>query len=167
MRVPSAIRASGKPQVIFIDVEFACGLPAWNMTGFHKTSPTDMRSRVKKAFAVAGIDFPLRHISVRADAPVDCEDESPLALAVAAGIYMLNLRIDSHMPFVIGNISEAGAVIPVGDCHAFLKVAAQHGFKRAVVPDGNMSEERTTGLETIGVNSLQQLDDIGASFFRG
>ena len=69
---------------------------------------------------------------------------------------MLNLRIDSHMPFVIGNLDETGAVTSINDS-ALLNTAAQNGFDRLVVPEDDAIAAQTAGVEVIGIRTLHQL----------
>ncbi len=57
---------------------------------------------------------------------------------------------------VFGEVGLAGEIRPVPNGQERLKEAAKHGFKRAIVPKGNLSRKGPEGLEVIGVNRLSE-----------
>ncbi len=57
---------------------------------------------------------------------------------------------------IFGEVGLAGEIRPVPSGQERLFEAAKHGFKRAIVPLGNVPKNGIPGMEIIGVKSLQQ-----------
>src|SRR5207302_10155370 len=78
-------------------------------------------------------------------------------LAVAAAL-MSSLR-DRHIApatLVLGAVGLAGEVRAVGQVEQRLAEAAQLGFTRCVLPEGNRARTRETSLELDGVSTVGQ-----------
>jgi len=66
---------------------------------------------------------------------------------------------DTALPrelIVFGEVGLAGEIRPVPSGHERLREAAKHGFKRAIVPHGNVPREQVHGLEIVGVKKLSE-----------
>jgi len=61
---------------------------------------------------------------------------------------------------VFGEVGLAGEIRPVPNGLERLNEAAKHGFKKAIVPVGNMPKTSPKGMEVIGVKNLQQALDV-------
>lgn len=61
---------------------------------------------------------------------------------------------------VFGEVGLAGEIRPVPSGQERIIEAAKHGFKRAIVPLGNVPKGGVAGMEIIGVKSLQQALDV-------
>jgi DNA repair protein RadA/Sms len=57
---------------------------------------------------------------------------------------------------VFGEVGLAGEIRPVANGQERLHEAQKHGYKRAVVPKGNMPKKSISGLEIIGVQRLEE-----------
>ena len=56
----------------------------------------------------------------------------------------------------------AGEIRPVPSGQERILEAAKHGFRRAIVPKGNMPKNKIEGMQVIGVSKLSEaLDVIG------
>lgn len=55
---------------------------------------------------------------------------------------------------VFGEIGLAGEIRPVPSGQERLREAAKHGFKRAIVPYGNVGKEKLPGIEVVAVKTL-------------
>ncbi|MFZ3391577.1 magnesium chelatase domain-containing protein, partial [Buttiauxella gaviniae] len=86
------------------------------------------------------------------------ETASDLAL-MAAVMSSLRNRPLPHDLLVFGEVGLSGEVRPVPSGQERLKEAAKHGFKRAIVPKGNMPKESPPGIKIIGVTRLEQALD--------
>lgn len=60
---------------------------------------------------------------------------------------------------VFGEVGLSGEVRPVQSGQERIKEAAKHGFKRAIVPKGNLPKETIEGMECIGVKNLKEVLD--------
>lgn len=83
------------------------------------------------------------------------ETSSDLAL-VASIISSLRNRPLAEHTVIFGEIGLAGEIRPVPNGQERLKEAAKHGFKRAIVPEGNRPPKAMEGLEVIGVSRMDQ-----------
>jgi len=61
---------------------------------------------------------------------------------------------------VFGEVGLAGEIRPVPSGQERLFEAAKHGFKRAIVPIGNVPKNGIPNMEIIGVKSLQEALDV-------
>ena len=57
---------------------------------------------------------------------------------------------------VFGEVGLSGEVRPVSSGQERLYEAAKHGFKKAIVPEGNLPKEKVKGMEVIGVKKLSE-----------
>jgi DNA repair protein RadA/Sms len=57
---------------------------------------------------------------------------------------------------VFGEVGLAGEIRPVPGGQERLREAAKHGFKRAIVPKGNIPKAKLEGLEIIPVTKVSQ-----------
>ena len=68
----------------------------------------------------------------------------------------LSDRIMPSDVIVFGEIGLAGEIRPVPNGQERLYEAAKHGFKRALVPKGNIPQQPIKGLQVIGVTRLDE-----------
>lgn len=61
-----------------------------------------------------------------------------------------------HEVVVFGEVGLAGEIRPVANGQERLHEAQKHGYKRAVVPKGNVPKKSIEGLEVIGVQRLDE-----------
>ena len=57
---------------------------------------------------------------------------------------------------VFGEVGLAGEIRPVPNGQERLKEAEKHGFKRAIIPHGNLPKTPVDGMELIGVKRLEE-----------
>lgn len=60
---------------------------------------------------------------------------------------------------VFGEVGLSGEIRPVASGQERIQEAAKHGFKRAIVPMGNMPKKPVQGMEVIGVRKLSEALD--------
>ncbi len=61
---------------------------------------------------------------------------------------------------VFGEIGLAGEVRPVANGEERLQESVKHGFKRAIVPNGNMPKKPIKGLQVDGIHRLHEAIDL-------
>lgn len=86
------------------------------------------------------------------------ETSADLALLCAILSSMRNSAIDATT-IIFGEVGLAGEIRPVPSGQERLFEAAKHGFKRAIVPMANVPKGGISGMEIVGVKSLQQALD--------
>lgn len=77
----------------------------------------------------------------------------PVALAAISSLRDRPLSSDLVM---FGEVGLAGEIRPVPNGQERLREAAQHGFKRAIVPKANQARKAPSGLEVIAVGRLDE-----------
>ncbi len=86
------------------------------------------------------------------------ETSADLALLLAMVSSFRN-RILPRELIVFGEVGLAGEIRPVPNGTERIAEAAKHGFKRAIVPKGNMPKTRLEGIEVVPVSQLSQALD--------
>ncbi len=84
------------------------------------------------------------------------ETSADLALLCAVISSLKNRPLPQDL-VVFGEVGLAGEIRPVPNGQERLREAAKHGFKRAIIPEGNLPKEgKVKDMEVIGVNRLEQ-----------
>lgn len=76
--------------------------------------------------------------------------------AVMAIVSSLKNQALPHDLMVIGEVGLSGEVRPVPSGQERIKEAAKHGFRKAIVPKGNVPKETPPGMQVIGVTRLSE-----------
>ncbi len=79
-----------------------------------------------------------------------------LLLAVVSSYRDRHLRQDL---MAFGEVGLSGEIRPVPNGQERIREAAKHGFRRAIVPKGNVPKEPIPGMEVIGVSRLAEALD--------
>ncbi|MEA1990520.1 MAG: DNA repair protein RadA [Pseudomonadota bacterium] len=87
------------------------------------------------------------------------ETSADLAVLCAILSSMRNKPLAQDL-IVFGEVGLAGEIRPVPSGQERIIEAAKHGFKRAIVPIGNVPKGGVSGMEIIGVKSLQKALDV-------
>lgn len=61
-----------------------------------------------------------------------------------------------HDLLIFGEVGLAGEIRPISGGQERLKEAAKHGFKTAIIPQANASQQSIKGLKIIGVQSVKE-----------
>lgn len=83
------------------------------------------------------------------------ETSADLALLLA----LVSSFRDQPLPqdlVVFGEVGLSGEIRPVPSGQERLREAAKHGFKRAIVPAGNVGKDKPAGMEVIAVRKLSE-----------
>ncbi|MGM0542009.1 MAG: DNA repair protein RadA [Pseudomonadota bacterium] len=87
------------------------------------------------------------------------ETSADLAVLSAILSSMRNQPLSQEL-IVFGEVGLAGEIRPVRSGQERLFEAAKHGFKRAIVPTGNVPKGGIPGMEIVGVKTLQEALNI-------
>lgn len=87
------------------------------------------------------------------------ETAADLAMILAA---LSSFRNKPHPAdlVVFGEIGLAGEIRPVPNGEERLKEALKHGFKRAIIPKGNMPRTKIAGMKVMGAQRLEEALDF-------
>ncbi len=147
---------------ISVEVDISSGLPQINIVGLPDPAVRESVERVRAALKNSGFTFPMDRITVNL-APADLRKEgTSFDLAIAAGILTASGQI-SAAPFentlLIGELSLNGNVRPVAGVLAMIEQAKRMGFKRVLLPIGNVKEAIwISDMELFALNHLNELD---------
>jgi DNA repair protein RadA/Sms len=83
------------------------------------------------------------------------ETASDLAMLLAVVSSLKNRPLPNDL-IVFGEVGLAGEIRPVQSGQERLKEAFKHGFKRAIIPYGNMPKTPIEGMEIMAVKRLQE-----------
>lgn len=87
------------------------------------------------------------------------ETSADLALILALISSFRNRPLPQDL-VIFGEVGLAGEIRPVPSGQERISEAAKHGFKRAIVPFGNMPKKAIKGMEVMGVKKLSEALDI-------
>ncbi|MCK5725465.1 MAG: DNA repair protein RadA [Thiotrichaceae bacterium] len=82
------------------------------------------------------------------------ETASDLPLLLAALSSFRNKSVPSDL-VIFGEVGLAGEVRPVPNGEERLKEASKHGFKRAIIPTGNLPQKPIKGMEVLGTHRIE------------
>jgi DNA repair protein RadA/Sms len=83
------------------------------------------------------------------------ETGSDLAVLLAVTSSLRGQALPTDLA-VFGEVGLSGEIRPVPNGQERLREAAKHGFKRAIVPKGNVPRQEIEGLEVVGVGRLHE-----------
>ncbi|MGH2711607.1 MAG: YifB family Mg chelatase-like AAA ATPase [Actinomycetota bacterium] len=155
----------GRP--VSVEAHIGRGLPALQLTGLPGPSVQDARDRVRPAVENAGLEWPLRRVTVNLS-PADLRKEGPgFDLPIAVVVLAATGQVPAEgLPryALAGELSLHGELVSTPGVLAIAAEAAASGLTGVIVPAANAVEARLVeGIRVIGARSLG--DVVG--FLRG
>ena len=147
---------------VFVEVEAAKGLPAFDIVGLADAAVKESRERVKAAFRSSGLDFPKTLQMTVNLAPADVKKTGSVHdLAISVAIMCVMGLTDGEALkdcAFIGEVSLSGEIRPVQGVLPMAILARKNGIKKLFVPADNLKEASVVeGVECLGVSSLTKL----------
>lgn len=157
-----------KMHFVRVEVDVSPGLPAFNIVGLPDTAIRESTERVRGAIRNAGLEFPLKRITVNL-APADLRKEGSLFdLPIAVGILAATGQVSAEQAtrhMMVGELSLDGTVCTVpGVILMAGDIARERLGTSFIVPLGNLSE--ASMVPDIQVRGTSHLMEI-VSFLRG
>lgn len=153
--VLSGVRAT----VIGVEVDIAAGLPSIGVIGLAHTAVGEARWRIRSAFGVAGIPWPMCRITVSLT-PADLPKRGAgLDLAIAVGM----LRAANHVPpdgggLFLGELGLDGTIRHIPGSIAAAVAARSEGIDTITVPVSAAAEAASIpDIQVIAVRDLEHL----------
>ena len=143
-----------------IEVDVSNGMPYFNMVGMLSMEIKEAKERFRAALKNSGYELKPSRITVNLS-PADKRKEGtlfdlPIAFAILKAAGLIS-RCSFEEMLVIGELGLSGEVKPVKGILPILMMAKRMGFKRCVLPSGNISEtEFVKDIEVIPVDNLKQ-----------
>jgi magnesium chelatase family protein len=146
---------------IEVEVDISNGLPSFSTVGLPNGAVKEGRERVSAALANAGIQFPLRRITVNL-APADIrKDGSALDLPIALGLLAASGQVPQGNlkdTMVLGEVGLEGDLRPIRGALSIALAARASGCSGLLLPAANLSEAGVVqGLEVRGARTLAEV----------
>ncbi|HPD00947.1 MAG TPA: magnesium chelatase domain-containing protein, partial [Acetivibrio sp.] len=128
---------------VMVETDISSGLPAFDMVGLGDTAVKESKERVRAAIKNAGLDFPIKRITVNL-APADKRKEGsafdlPIALGILSATGQINGSNIEKYAF-LGELSLDGGIKPVKGILPMVISAREDGIERIVLPVENADE---------------------------
>jgi len=147
--------------VVIVETDISSGIPAFDIVGLGDTAVKESKERVRSAIKNAGLEFPIKRITVNL-APADKKKEgSAFDLPIALGILfateqIVNREIDNYA--FIGELSLDGEIKPIKGILPMVISARQNGIENIIVPMKNADEAAV--VNNISVLPAQNIIDV-------
>ena len=153
--------------LVAVEAHVGRGLPALLFTGLPGPAIQDARERVRPAVENAGLEWPLRRVTVNLS-PADVRKDGPgfdLPVAVVVLAATGQVRGERLQHYVLaGELSLRGSLVATPGILAVAAAAARSGMTGVVVPEANAAEAALVeGLDVVGAPSLARV----VEFLRG
>ena len=143
-----------------IEVNLSRGMPHFGIIGMAGTSVKEAADRVRSAIRESGFDFPMVRKIVNL-APADLQKQgSHFDLPIAVGLLVESgeVRAPKKDLLLLGELGLDGGLREVCGVLPMLKKAAEQGFKKVLLPQGNLAEASwVEDLELYPVLSLKEV----------
>ena len=145
---------------VSVEADVSDGMPMFEMVGALSPEVREARERVRTALKNSGFSLPVKRITVNL-LPAEVKKcgsgfDLPIAISVLSATGTIP-PFDNDDHFISGELGLDGAVHSVGGMLPMLLCARQQGYKKCIIPAGNISEARLVpDLEIIPVSSLAE-----------
>ena len=145
---------------VSVEADVSDGMPVFEMVGFLASEVKEAKERVRAALRNLGYTLPPKRITVNFT-PADIRKSGagfdlPVAIAVLSALGIVP-REELRGLFVIGEIGLNGNVQPVHGVLPMVAGAKEHGIRRCMIPDANLSEAAlVTDMECCGVADIAE-----------
>jgi len=141
--------------LVTVEVDVASGLPHFAIVGLPDTAVQEARERVRAAIRNAGLEFPLRRVTVNL-APAERRKEGtgfdlPIALAILRATGQLAVDPDG---LCLGELSLDGRLRPVRGTMPRVRRALAAGLGRVYLAVENAGEAAVLGAEAVPFATL-------------
>lgn len=133
----------------------------FNIVGMADTAVKESHLRIQSALKASGFSFPHYRTTINL-APADVKKEGasydlPIAIGLMSACEMVKCNnLQDYM--IAGELSLDGSVLPVRGILPMAVKARELGFKRLIVPEGNVTEAAVVNkIEVFGVKSLNEV----------
>lgn len=148
-------------RVVEVEAHTGPGLPRTILVGLPDTSLYEARDRCKAAVHSSGQSWPNSLLTINLSPATLPKQGSAYDLSIVAAVLAAADVIkpeELHGTVLIGELGLDGRVHPVRGVLPATLAAAQHGFRRVIVPYRQASEAQLVeGIDVLGVASLAQL----------
>ncbi len=145
--------------LIEVEVDISDGLPGYTLLGLPDTALSESRERVRTALINSGESWPNKKVTVSLSPAWLPKSGSSFDLPIAVALLQAQaiLPVDNDAIF-LGELSLGGDVRMIRGVLPALIAAQRLGFRRAILPIGNLHEGRAVrDIEVIGAAHLSEV----------
>ena len=160
----SAVLHGLEAVTVQVETDVRNGLPQMQMVGALASETKEARERVRIAIENAGYRLPPKHITINLS-PADIRKEGTsfdlaTAISILAAFGFIPEEQTNGCMFA-GELSLDGKLNKVPGILPMAGLAAKEGFKKIIVPEGNMAEAALQGeVPVYGIKSLNEAVDF-------
>ncbi|HHV29854.1 YifB family Mg chelatase-like AAA ATPase [Acetivibrio mesophilus] len=147
--------------VVIVETDISNGIPSFDMVGLGDTAVKESKERVRAAIKNAGLEFPIKRITVNL-APADKRKEgSAFDLPIALGILTATEQIrDNNLDryAFLGELSLDGGIKPVKGILPMVLCARDNGVDNIILPLENADEAAV--VKDINVLPAKNIIDV-------
>lgn len=144
-----------------VETDLSNGLPTFTVVGLPDTTVKESRDRIRAAIKNAGLDFPMKRITINLAPAHTRKEGSHLDLPMALGILSASEQL-SHTRLIdtgfLGELSLNGELQPVQGILPLVIALRNTGLSSVVVPLGNAQEASL--VEGIAIYAFDALSDL-------
>lgn len=144
-----------------VETDLSNGLPTYTVVGLPDATVKESKDRIRAAIKNAGLEFPMKRITINLAPAHTRKEGSHLDLPMALGILSASEQL-SHQRLTdtgfLGELSLNGELQPVQGILPLVIAFRNAGLKSAVVPLGNSQEASL--VEGIAIFAFDSLSDL-------
>jgi magnesium chelatase family protein len=148
-------------RIVEVEADIGGGLPRTVLVGLPDAALYEARDRCKAAVSNSELRWPPSLLTINLSPATLPKTGSHYDLAIAAAVLAADQQFavsELARTVLIGELGLDGRIRSIRGVLPATLAAAQHGFRRVVVPRSQASEARLVdGIEVFGVGSLRQL----------
>jgi magnesium chelatase family protein len=157
---PSATLLGAEGRPVTVEVFVGKGLPSFTMVGLPDTSCREARDRVRAALQCAGLEFPVRRITVNLAPSGQRKAGSGLDLPIAIALLVASEQLPPEAIEGLGFVGELGLDGTIRPVAGMVPLVAAIEAPVAVVPAAAATEATVVGRHEVRpVRSLRELVD--------
>lgn len=147
--------------MISVEADISNGMPMFSMVGFLSSEVKESKDRVRTALKNAGVELPVKRITINFSPANIRKSGSGFDLPVAVAVLSAMDRVRKDFlekSMLVGELSLEGRVSGVTGVLSMVICAKEAGMKCCIVPRDNEAEARLIpGIDIVGVSSLQEV----------
>lgn len=148
-------------QIVEVEADIGGGLPRTVLVGLPDTALYEARDRCRAAVSNSAVGWPSSLVTINLSPATLPKTGSHYDLAIVAAVLAADKKLDRAElsdTALLGELGLDGRVRRVRGILPATLAAAQHGFRRVIVPCSQATEARLVdGIEVFGIGSLRQL----------
>lgn len=160
-RARSAVLLGLDGSPVDVETDLSNGLPTYTVVGLPDATVKESRDRIRAAIKNAGLEFPMKRITINLAPAHTRKEGSHLDLPMALGILSASEQIKHNRLLetgFLGELSLNGELQPVQGILPLVIAMRNIGLGSAIVPTGNCQEASLVeGIDVYGFDSLADL----------